>query len=157
MNSSTDRIDREIVLKVPRSRVWRALANAAEFGKWFGVDLKGKTFASGKPVKGHITHPGYEHLMFDAVIQLMVPERLLSLRWHPYAIDPAYDYSKEPTTLVEFTLEDVTGGTLLKVVESGFDSIPASRREEAYRMNSGGWDAQMKNIAKHIQAEMSVA
>jgi uncharacterized protein YndB with AHSA1/START domain len=80
----------------------------------------------------------------------MEPERLLSFRWHPYAIDPKVDYSKEPTTLVAFELKESDGGTLLSVVESGFDSIPASRRDEAFRMNSGGWEAQMKNIAKHL-------
>jgi uncharacterized protein YndB with AHSA1/START domain len=150
MSPSTDRIEREILLKAPRSRVWRALANAEEFGDWFGVALKGKTFAAGKRVRGNITHPGYEHVVFDVLIVHMEPERSLSFRWHPYAVDPAVDYSKEPTTLVEFNLKEVEGGTLLRVVESGFDSIPPSRRAEAFRMNGGGWDAQMKNIEKHV-------
>ncbi|PYV38329.1 MAG: vanillate O-demethylase oxidoreductase VanB [Acidobacteria bacterium] len=150
MNSSTDRIERKIVLKAPRSRVWRALSNAEEFGNWFGVALKGKTFAAGKRVQGQITYPGYEHVVFDVVIERMEPERLISWRWHPAAVEPSIDYSKEPTTLVEFELKDVEGGTLLSVVESGFDSIPPSRRLEAFRMNSGGWDEQMKNIKKHV-------
>ena len=152
MNQSTDRIEREILLKAPRARVWRALSNAEEFGGWFGVALEGKTFAAGKRVQGNITHPGYEHLVFDVVIERMEPERSLSFRWHPYPIDPSVDYSKEPTTLVEFELKEVEGGTLLRVVESGFDRIPPSRRVEAFRMNSGGWDAQMKNIEKHVAA-----
>ena len=150
MDSSTDRIGRQVLLKATPARVWRALSNAEEFGEWFGVALQGKTFAARQRVQGHITHPGYEHLVWEVVIECMKPERLLSFRWHPYAIDPAVDYSKEPTTLVEFELKVVDGGTLLSVVESGFDSIPPSRRLEAFRMNSGGWDAQMKNIAKHV-------
>jgi uncharacterized protein YndB with AHSA1/START domain len=150
MDSSTDRIEREILLKAPRSRVWRALANAEEFGDWFGVALKGKTFVAGERVQGQITYPGYEHIVFDVFIEKMEPERLLSFRWHPYAVDPAVDYSKEPTTLVEFKLKEVDGGTLLSVVESGFDQVPPSRRLEAFRMNSGGWDEQMKNIEKHV-------
>lgn len=150
MESSTDRIEREILLKAPRSRVWRALSNAEEFGDWFGVALKGKTFAAGARVQGQITYPGYEHVVFDALIVKLEPERFLSFRWHPYAVDPSFDYSKEPTTLVEFELKEVEGGTLLSVVESGFDNIPPSRRLEAFRMNSGGWDEQMKNIEKHV-------
>ena len=150
MNSSTDRIEREILLKAPRSRVWRALSNAEEFGAWFGVALKGKTFEAGKHVQGRITYPGYEHVVFDVLIVEVEPERLFSFRWHPYAVDPSFDYSKEPTTLVEFTLKEVDEGTLLRVVESGFDKIPPSRRLEAFRMNSGGWDEQMKNIEKHV-------
>jgi Activator of Hsp90 ATPase homolog 1-like protein len=114
------------------------------------VALKGKTFAAGKRVQGPITYPGYEHLVFDVVIERMEPERLLSWRWHPYAVDPSVDYSIEPTTLVIFELKEVEGGTLLKVVESGFDKIPPSRRLEAFRMNSGGWEEQMKNIEKHV-------
>lgn len=150
MNASTDRIERKILLEAPRARVWRALSNAEEFGRWFGVALEGKTFVAGQRAQGHITHPGYEHLLFDVMIERMEPERLLSMRWHPAAIDPAVDYSKEPTTLVVFELAEVEGGTLLTLVESGFDQIPPERRLEAFRMNSGGWDEQMKNIRKHV-------
>src|SRR5215510_6793979 len=137
MDSSTDRIERKVLLKAPRSRVWRALSNAEEFGEWFGVALKGKTFAAGERVQGQVTYPGYEHVVFDVLIEKVEPERLLSIRWHPYAVDPSVDYSKEPTTLVEFRLKEVDDGVLLTVVESGFDKIPAERRLEAYRMNSG--------------------
>jgi len=150
MNSSTDRIEREILLKAPRSRVWRALANAEEFGDWFGVALKGKIFAAGQRVQAQITHPGYEHVVWDVVIERMQPERFLSWRWHPAAVEPSVDYSKEPTTLVVFELRGVEGGTLLSVVESGFDSVPQSRRLGAFRMNSEGWDEQMRNIEKHV-------
>lgn len=150
MNSSTDRIERHILLKAPRSRVWRALSNAEEFGDWFGVALKGKTFLAGQRLQAQITYPGYEHVVWDVVIERVEPERLLSWRWHPAAVEPSVDYSKEPTTLVVFELKEVEGGTLLSVVESGFDSVPPSRRLEAFRMNSGGWDEQMKNIEKHV-------
>jgi uncharacterized protein YndB with AHSA1/START domain len=152
MNTSTDRIERKILLKAPRSRVWRALSNAKEFGEWFGVDFKGETFAAGKTVKGRVTYPGYEHLLMEIIIERLVPERLLSWRWHPAAIDPAVDYSQEPMTLVVFELQDGEGGTLLSVVESGLDKIPVARRSEVFRMNSSGWDEQMTNIEKHVAA-----
>jgi uncharacterized protein YndB with AHSA1/START domain len=150
MNTSTDRIERTILLKAPRSRVWRALSNAAEFGAWFGVDFTGKAFAAGKPVRGKVTYPGYEHIAMEVQIERMEPERLLSWRWHPAAIDPAVDYSDEPTTLVEFELSEVGGGTMLTVVESGLDKIPLARRATVFRLNSSGWDEQMRNIEKHV-------
>jgi uncharacterized protein YndB with AHSA1/START domain len=150
MNSSADRIEREIVLAAPIARVWGALANAEEFGNWFGVALKGKSFAVGESAKGQITYPGYEHLVWEVVIECLESPSRMSFRWHPYAVDPAVDYSGEPTTLVEFTLREVEGGTLVRIVESGFDKIPPSRREKAFRMNSGGWDEQLKNIAEHV-------
>jgi len=150
MSSTTDRIEREVLLKAPRARVWRALSNAEEFGDWFGVALKGKRFVAGERVQGQITYPGYEHLVLDVLIVQVEPERLLSFRWHPGAVDPAVDYAQEPTTLVEFELKAVEGGTLLRLVESGFDKIPVSRRQEAFRMNSGGWDEQVQRIAKHV-------
>ena len=152
MNASTDRIEREILIKAPRAKVWRALSNAEEFGDWFKVALKGKSFAAGKRVQGQVTYPGYEHLTFDVTVERMEPERLLSFRWHPAAIETSVDYSKEPSTLVVFELKEAPGGTLLRVVESGFDGLPASRRAEAFRMNSGGWDIQMKNIEAHVAA-----
>jgi uncharacterized protein YndB with AHSA1/START domain len=153
MNTSTDRIERKILLKAPRSRVWRALSDAKEFGDWFGVDFTGETFAEGKLVKGRVTYPGYEHLLMEIIIERLVPERLLSWRWHPAAIDPAVDYSQEPMTLVVFELKEGEGGTMLSVVESGFDKIPLARRADVFRMNSSGWDEQMTNIEKHVAAE----
>ena len=149
-NSGTDRIERSIEIAAPRARVWRALADAQEFGSWFGVNLQGQAFAPGARVRGNITHPGYEHLVFEVRVERIEAERLLSFYWHPYAIDPQADYAQEEPTLVRFTLEDAPGGrTLLTVVESGFDRVPAARRLEAFRMNSAGWDAQVVNIARH--------
>jgi uncharacterized protein YndB with AHSA1/START domain len=150
MNTSTDRIERKVLIKAPRTRVWRALSDAGEFGDWFGVNFKGKTFVAGKHVQGKITYPGYEHLTMDVLIERIVPEQLLSWRWHPAAIDPKVDYSQELTTLVEFELRDVDGDTMLTVVESGLDKIPLARRADVFRMNSSGWDEQMENIKKHV-------
>jgi uncharacterized protein YndB with AHSA1/START domain len=146
---STDRIEKSIFLRAPRSRVWRAIANAEEFDAWFGVKLEG-AFAPGARVSGRITTPGYEHLIIDIAIERVDPERLFSYRWHPYAIETDVDYSGEPTTLVEFRLEDAPGGTRLTVIESGFDRIPVSRRAEAFRMNDQGWAEQLKNIERHV-------
>lgn len=149
----SDRIERSILLKAPRERVWRALADAQEFGTWFRLNLAGQTFAPGREVRGHVTYPGYEHLKVDMLIERMEPPALFSYRWHPYPADPKVDYSVEERTLVTFTLEEQSGGgTLLKVVESGFDKVPAHRRLEAFRMNSGGWEGQMRNIAAHVDA-----
>jgi uncharacterized protein YndB with AHSA1/START domain len=144
-----DYIEKRIELKAPVSRVWRALTDYREFGEWFRVKLEG-SFATGKISRGQVTYPGYEHLKWEAVVQKMEPEKLFSLTWHPYAIDPKKDYSKEPSTLVEFKLEKTTSGTLLIVTESGFDKIPSDRRLEAFRMNDGGWTVQMKNIENHV-------
>lgn len=148
--TDTDRIEKQILLRAPKARVWRALTNADEFGAWFGVKLEGP-FAVGKVVKGRITHPGYDHLTMEVTVQRIDPEQRFSFRWHPYAIDPAIDYSGEPTTLVEFRLEETPDGTLLTVVESGFDRIPAHRRAEAFRMNDDGWRAQMDNVRRHVE------
>jgi uncharacterized protein YndB with AHSA1/START domain len=145
----TDRIEKEIVMKAPRAKVWRALTEPAQFGKWFGAEMKGP-FAPGVRALGKITSPGYEHMTLDMTIERMEPERLFSWRWHPHAVDPAHDYSGEPTTLVECELSDVPGGTRLRIVESGFDRVPLARRAEAFRMNSDGWAAELQNIARHL-------
>jgi uncharacterized protein YndB with AHSA1/START domain len=144
-----DRIEKQIELKAPVSRVWRALTDHREFGEWFRVKLDGP-FAPGQVSRGHITYPGYEHLQWEAVVVRMDAETLFSFTWHPYAIDPKLDYSKEPPTLVEFRLEKTANGTLLRLTESGFENVPADRRLEAFRMNDGGWTEQMKNIESHV-------
>jgi uncharacterized protein YndB with AHSA1/START domain len=146
---STDRIEKSVLLRVPRARVWQALADAEAFGKWFGVRLNG-SFTAGARLRGQVTHPGYEHVPFDITIEKVEPERLLSWRWHPHPIDPNTDYSNEPTTLVVFELKDAPGGTLLTVVESGFDGIPLARRAEAYRGNEDGWAHQMTAVERYV-------
>jgi uncharacterized protein YndB with AHSA1/START domain len=147
---TTDRIEKKIVLKAPQSRVWRAIADSKEFGAWFQIKFDGP-FVPGASVKGQITHPGYEDWGGDFDVEKVEPERLFSFRWHPYA-KPGTDYSGEPKTLVEFILEPVEGGTHLTITESGFDQIPQARREEAFRMNEGGWTGQLKNIERHVTA-----
>ena len=144
-----NRIEKRIELKAPVSRVWRALTDYREFGEWFCVKLEGP-FVPGQVSRGQVTHPSCEHVKWEAVVQKMEPERLFSFTWHPAAIDPKIDYSKETPTLVEFRLEKTASGTLLVVTESGFDKIPSERCLDAFRRNEGGWAAQMKNIENYV-------
>src|SRR5438034_8385716 len=134
---STDRIEKRVVLRAARMRVWRALTNAEEFGTWFRGKLEG-AFTERRPVRGRLSIPGYEHVRLEMLCVRIDPERYFSYRWHPYAVDPAVDYSAEPTTLVEFKLEDTDGGTAVTIVETGFDRIPLTRRAEAFRINDNG-------------------
>jgi uncharacterized protein YndB with AHSA1/START domain len=151
--SDTDRIERSILINAPRERVWRALTNADEFGAWFGADLTGQQFQPGQRARGRITHCGYTDNFFDAVIERIQPQDLMSFHWHPFAVNPSIDYAAEEPTLVTFTLKDVPGqGVLLTVVESGFDKVPASRRREAFEMNSPGWEAQLHNVARYASS-----
>jgi len=142
-------IERSVQLKAPIERVWRAVTDHREFGQWFRVALDGP-FIVGELTTGHITHKGYEHVRWTVrTVAIEEPNRF-AFTWHPYAIDPAKDYSDEPPTLIEFLLEPRDGGTHLKIVESGFDRIPADRRDEALRMNGQGWTAQIDNIRDHV-------
>ena len=168
--SSTDRIEKQVTLRAPVSRVWHAIADAREFGRWFGFTLEGE-FAPGKRMRGTfngtLDEPGlmaYQQSLglqpskvrvpdADAVfctIERIEPERYFSFRWIPYGIDAEADLDNEPTTLIEFRLEPVPEGTLLTIVESGFDRVPAHRRERAFRMNQGGWATQAENLRKYV-------
>ena len=147
--TSTDRIEKQIELKASVARVWRALTDYKEFGEWFKVNLE-SPFSVGKTTRGQITHPGCEHMVMDVVVKQMVPERLFSYEWKPGVVDPSADNANEPATLVEFKLEPTESGTMLYLSESGFDAIPADRREELFRRNEGGWSEQMKSIEAHV-------
>jgi len=142
-------IEKQIELHAPQSRVWQALVDHRQFGEWFGVSIE-QPFALGKVSRGHITHPGYEHLIMAVTVLAIEPQRLFAYSWHPYAVDPTQDYSHETPTRVEFTLQPSATGTLLRLVESGFENVPAARRAEAFRMNEGGWSAQMSNIERYL-------
>ncbi len=148
--SETDRIERSIVINAPRERVWRALASAEEFGAWFGVDLSGQSFKVGQRARAKMNLPDHPDCYFDATFARIEPTSLMAFHWIPYPIDPAADLANEEPTLVTFILhEAANNATLLKVVESGFDRVPAHRRARAFEMNSGGWEAQLRRIAKY--------
>ena len=148
--SESDRIERKVHIKAPRSKVWRSISDASQFGIWFGAALQGKTFTSGQRVEVPMTIPGCEHIMFDVIPERIEPESLMSYRWHPYTTGD--DPSQEERTLVTFTLKEADGGTLLTVVESGFNKIPPARRARALAGNSNGWEFQLKRIDAYASA-----
>lgn len=150
MSDVKNRIEKRIELKAPLDRVWEALTDHNQFGEWFCVKVD-EPFKTGTTSRGHITYPGYEHLKWEAEIQVIKPKSFFSFTWHPYAVDPRMDYSKETPTLVEFKLEEISEGTLLIISETGFDKIPSERRAEAFRMNEEGWEEQLINIEKYLK------
>lgn len=163
--NTPDRIEKQIVLRAPVDRVWRAISQADEFGAWFGVRFDGP-FAAGAAVTGRLTpttvDPDVANLQaphagtpFAIVIERIEPPRLFSFRWHPYAVDPGHDYGTEPMTLVEFALSAVATGTRLVVTESGFDRIPLARRAAAFTANEGGWTHQCRLIDLYVQGHAS--
>jgi uncharacterized protein YndB with AHSA1/START domain len=160
MPADTNRIEKKVLLRAPRARVWRALTDAREFGSWFGVRFDGP-FEAGKRLKGTVTpttvdptvakgQREYEGAAFEITVDRIEPERLFAFKWHPFAVDPKVDYSAEPMTLVEFSLEETTGGVLLVIRETGFDHIPLARRAKAFEMNEGGWGMQAMLIEKYL-------
>ena len=147
----TDRIEKTVELRAPIERVWRAVSDFNEFGEWFRVNLEGP-FEPGEVARGRITHPGFEHVVWEATVQKIEPPRFFSFTWHPYGVDKEVDYSKETPTLVEFRLEPIASGTRLVITESGFDALPAARRPDAFRMNDSGWAQQTQNIKAHVES-----
>jgi uncharacterized protein YndB with AHSA1/START domain len=157
---SPDRIEKEVVLKAPLERVWRAVSDADEFGRWFGVRFDGP-FVAGTSVTGTMTPTAVDEDVAKAQqpyagqadtwqIVAVEPQRRLAFRWHPFGVEAGTHHSEEPTTLVEFTLEDTSDGVLLRIVESGFEAIPANRRQSAFDGNSEGWSAQTELIRKYL-------
>ncbi|WP_102142993.1 SRPBCC family protein [Mycobacterium hubeiense] len=163
---STDRIEKEVLLRAPLDRIWRAISEAEEFGRWFGVRFDGP-FVAGTTVTGAMTPTAVDDTVAKAQesyagqadawqIVAVEPLRRLAFRWHPYAVEPGADYSQEPTTLVEFTLTETDDGVLLRIVESGFDAIPAERRASAFEANKQGWAAQTDLVRKYLALDEKV-
>ena len=173
--ADTDRIEKKVTLRAPVSRVWRAIADTQQFGRWFGVKLEGP-FVAGQTIRGTFDMKLDEAAIMEhqkrlgvvpsrleipegnvvfCTVERIEAERYFSFRWIPYGIDAEADPDNEPTTLVELQLEAARGGeaTLLTIVESGFDRVPAHRRARAFRMNEGGWAAQAENLRKHVESQ----
>lgn len=158
--SVADCIEKSIWLNAPIARVWRAISDAREFGAWFGVAFEA-SFVEGVSLTGKIRpttvdpevakmQAPHEGKPFNITVERIEPPNVFAFRWHPYAIDPALDYSDEPTTLVTFELSERDGGTFLKITESGFDRIPLHRRAEAFSANEGGWEHQTRLVSKYL-------
>jgi uncharacterized protein YndB with AHSA1/START domain len=158
--TTTDRIEKKVLLSAPRARVWRALTDAEEFGRWFGVKFDGP-FTPGAVLRGVLVgttvdpevakaQKEHEGLPFEITIDRIEPERTFAFRWHPFAIERGVDYSSEPTTLIVFALEEAANGIMLTVTESGFDRIPLARRAKAFTANEGGWGMMVKVIEKYL-------
>jgi uncharacterized protein YndB with AHSA1/START domain len=156
----SDRIEKKAVLEAPIEPVWRAVSDSAAFGKWFGVAFDGP-FVEGKKLTGRIVpttvdaevaamQKPFEGKPFEFVVDRIQPMSRISFRWHPFAIEPGVDYSKEPMTLIVFALEEVARGTRLTITESGFDAIPLERRAKAFAANEGGWEKQAQLVAKYL-------
>ena len=146
--STTDRIEKQIELKAPVSRVWKALTDYRQFGEWFGVQLEGP-FVPGETTQGPATYSDCGQKLIQMRVQTIEPERLFAYHWS-YTTDSAKDHSKETPTLVEFRLEATATGTRLTVIETGFDKLPAEHRDEAFRKHTEGWAGQMDNIARYL-------
>jgi|SRR5262245_10133597 len=156
----TDRIEKKVLLRASRARVWKALTDVREFEQWFGVRFD-RPFVAGALLHGVIVgttvdadvakaQRQHEAVPFEITVERIEAERLFSFRWHPFAVDDSVDYSKEPTTLVEFALEDAPGGVVLTVSESGFDSIPLERRSRAFTSNNEGWSIIVTLIERYL-------
>jgi uncharacterized protein YndB with AHSA1/START domain len=163
---STNRIEKQVVLRAPMDRVWRAISDSQEFGRWFGVRIDGP-FVAGASVTATITGTTVDdevaelqrpHAGAKATWQIVAvePSQRFAYRWHPFAVDSDVDYDAEPTTLVEFTLTPTPDGVLLTIVESGFDAIPVARRSAAFEANSGGWAKQVELVRKYLALEQRV-
>jgi uncharacterized protein YndB with AHSA1/START domain len=160
---STDRIEKEILLRAPRKCVWKALTDSAEFEKWFGLkfdapfkpgaSMRGKLVGTSVDAEVAKMQKQYVHKPFEMTVETMEPERLFSFRWHPNAVDPRVDYSAEPMTLVEFVLEEAEGGVMLTVTESGFDKLPLERRAKAFTANNNGWGIVVTLIERYLARE----
>ncbi len=157
---SSDRIEKQVVLKAPRDRVWAALTDSKQFGAWFGCAMEGP-FVAGKTITGRMVptevdaevatmQEPFRGMPIELAVDRIEPKDRFSFRWHPFAIEKNFDYAGETMTLVTFELRDVPGGTELRITESGFDKLPADRREKAFMSNEGGWTLQLQLITKYL-------
>ncbi|OBJ16408.1 SRPBCC family protein [Mycobacterium sp. 1245801.1] len=155
------KIEKQVVLRAPLDRVWRAISDAEEFGRWFGVRFDGP-FVAGTSVTAAITPTTVDgevakrqepHTGVRSTWQIVAvePPRRFAYRWHPFAVDPDIDYDQEPTTLVEFILAERPDGVLLTITESGFEAIPPARRGPSFEANGEGWAIQTTLVRRYVE------
>lgn len=153
---SSDRIEKTVLLNAPLDRVWRAISDSDQFGQWFGMRFDGP-FVAGATVTGTLTpttvdeavaaeQEPYTGVSDTWEIVAVEAPRQLAFRWHPAGLEEG----SELTTLVEFTLTETPDGVLLRVVESGFDALPADRRRSAFDDHSEGWGKQVQLVSRYL-------
>jgi uncharacterized protein YndB with AHSA1/START domain len=132
--------------------VWRALTTAADLAAWFQVGIEGD-ITPGAEIWMTSKYPGHQGQRFAVKVTEMTPPRRFAWQWHPGAVDPAVDYSREPWTTVTFTLEPSGRGTRLTVSETGFNEISLARRAKVYQDNNQGWAEVLVWIQKYVEAK----
>ena len=163
MNEITDRIEKKVLLRASRERVWRAISDARQFGTWFGVEFEDE-FVAGRTLKGRMvptkmdaevakSQEAYAGVEFVIVVDRIDPMSLFSFRWHPYELEPDRDPMREPMTLVTFVLDEAADGIMLTITESGFDAVPLEKRAQAFASNEQGWEIQSRLIEKYVTTE----
>lgn len=147
--SGMQKLEKRVLLRAPRSRVWSALTDVKKFCEWFGLEPADGAFVPGARLH-MVASKELDGGDFDIFVEQVQPEHLFSWRWHPGSQDPTLDYSVEPTTLVVFTLADAPGGTMLTITESGFDQISLARRARVFGENQQGWDFQVERLERYV-------
>ena len=56
-------------------------------------------------------------------IERIEPQTRFAFRWHPYAVDPAADYSDEPMTLQSF---EESNATMSRAAVAGITGLPVA-------------------------------
>jgi uncharacterized protein YndB with AHSA1/START domain len=160
MTSQIDHIEKSIVLNCALERVWCAISEARQFSAWMGLSdhgdfVPGTLFtAKMAPTKfndefAKLQEP-FDGLQVKMTIDQIQRPRLFSFRFHPFAVDPDADYSREPMNLVTFELQEVPDGTMVTITETGFDRIPLERRAMAYEVNDRGWALATKALENYL-------
>jgi len=145
-----DTVEREVVYPQPIARVWAALTEPELMRRWFcgagaEIDLR----------PGGEARFMWDHGTSRAIVETVDPPRQFAFRWAPGygGEDPSLPLAEQPLTLVEFTLDEVDGGTRLRLVESGFAALPDAMRTAAFRDNDQGWDGCLANFAAALEDE----
>ena len=144
------RIDRTIEIKAPPERVWRALTNAKELSTWFQVTVEGD-IAPGNEVWMTSECQGNVGRFRVRIVEMTPPTRFV-WQWHPGAVDPNIDYSKEPRTTVTFTLEPSGSGTRVSLAETGFNEISLARRAKVFGDNNQGWTEVLVWLSNYAES-----
>ena len=126
-------IERSVVIRAGRERVWRAITTPEEITKWF-EPIGFARLAAGEPLT--FTWGG------AGEIALVEPLNRFGYRWQVAPPHPGQ-------TLVVFTLESVPEGTRVTITESGFEALPDDARQAKLKDNIGGWEYMLGRLSEY--------
>jgi uncharacterized protein YndB with AHSA1/START domain len=136
-------ITRTIEIAAPRQRVWDALTTPELLSQWLGQEA---VFEPKVGAKGSYSWSDWGR--FPLIVEQVEEPSRLAVRW---ARSPDGELTESTSTVAHYQLDEIDGGTLLTVVETGFELLDGNQ-QTSFEDNTKGWAEELGELKVFLES-----